>query len=73
MIAVLDAKFAQSIAAHANEKTVRNKEARQQRRVLLVESHWRLTFIAAFTAHAKTSLLYIFQRSMQANRNINLL
>ena len=28
--------------------------------------------MAVFTVHAKTSLLYTFQRSMEANRNINL-
>ena len=54
------------------KKSVRNEEARPQCRVLLVEAHWRLTFIAVLTVHAKTSLLYTFQRSMQANRNINL-
>ena len=52
--------------------TVRNEEARQECRGLLVKIHWRLTFVAVFTVHAKTSLLYTFQRSMQANRNINL-
>ena len=30
MIVVLDTKFARLIAAHANKKTVRNEEARQQ-------------------------------------------
>ena len=38
----------------------------------LVEPHKHLTSIAVLTVHAKTSLLYTFQRSMQANRNINL-
>ena len=33
---------------------------------LLVETHWRSTFITVLTVHAKTSLLYIFQQSMQA-------
>ena len=55
MIVVLYAKFAQLLAAHANE------EARKECRVLLVKKHWRLTFIAVFTVHAKTSLLYTFQ------------
>ena len=72
MIVVLNAKFARSLAAHANKKTVRNEEARQECHVLLVKKHWRLTFIAVSAVQAKTSLLYTFQRSMQANRNINL-
>ena len=37
---------------------------------LLVETHKHLTSIAVFTVHAKTSLLYTFQRFMQANRNL---
>ena len=49
------------------KKTVRNEEAQQECHVLLVETHWRLTFIAVFTVHAKKSLLYTFQRSMQAD------
>ena len=32
----------------------------------VVETHKHLTFIAVFTMHAKMSLLYTFQRSMQA-------
>ena len=60
------------LAAHANKNTVRSEEDRPQRRVLLAKTHSRLTFIAVFTVHAKTSLLSAFQRSMQANRNINL-
>ena len=68
----LNAKFALLLAAHANKNTVRTEEARPHCRVLLVETHRRLTFIAVFTVHAKTSLLYTFQRSMQANRSINL-
>ena len=47
-------------------------QCRQQCRVLLVETHRQLTFIAVFTVHAKTSLLYVFRRSIQANRNVNL-
>ena len=39
MIVVLNAKFARLLAAHTNKKTVRNEEARQQFRVLLVETH----------------------------------
>ena len=48
---------------------MRNEEARQKCRFLLVETHKRLTSIAVLTVHAETSLLYAFQRSMQANRN----
>ena len=67
MIVVLNAKFARLIAA-----TVRNEEAQQECRVLLVKTQRRSTCIAVLTVHAKTNLLYTFQRSMQANRNINL-
>ena len=49
-----------------------SEEARPQRRVLLVETHRRVTFITVFTVHEKTSLLSTFQRSMQANSNITL-
>ena len=54
------------------KNTVRPEEARPQRRVLLVKTHRRLTFIAVFTVHTKKSLLSTYQRSMQTNRNINL-
>ena len=48
------------------------KLSQQECHLLLVETHKHLTSIAVLTVHAKTSLLYTFQRSMQANRNINL-
>ena len=51
---------------------LRNEEDRQLCRVLLVETHRRSTFIAVLPVHAKTSLLDTSQRSIQANRNINL-
>ena len=38
-IVVLNAKFTRLLAAHANKKPVRNEEARQECRVLLVETH----------------------------------
>ena len=63
MIVILNAKFARLLMAHANKKDGGTEEARQES---------LLTFIAVFTVHAKTSQLYTFQRSMQANRNINL-
>ena len=69
MIVVINAKFARLLVAHANIRGGRNEEARQLCRVLLVETHCRSTFIAVLTVHAKTSLLYTFQQSMQANRN----
>ena len=72
MIVVLNAKFADYLRRTQTKKTVRNKKARQECRVLLVKTHWRLTFSAVLAVHAKTSQLYTFQRSMQANRNINL-
>ena len=64
IIAVLNARFTRLIAAHVNKKS------RQECRFFLVETHKHLTFIAVLTVQAKTSLLYTFQRSMQANRNI---
>ena len=39
MIVVLNAKFARLLAAHANKKTVRNEEARQECCVLLVKTY----------------------------------
>ena len=54
------------------KNTARSEEARPQRHLLLVETHRRLTFIAVLTVHTKTSLVFTFQRSMQANKNINL-
>ena len=39
MIVVLNAKFARLLVAHANKKTVRIEEARQECRVLLVKTH----------------------------------
>ena len=72
MITVSNDKFALLLAAHADKDTIGTEEARLQNHVLLAETHWRLTFIAVLTAHAKTSLLYIFQQSMQTNSNTNL-
>ena len=57
MIVVLNAKFVRLLAA---KKTVRNEEARQECRVLLVKTHCRLTFIAVLTLHAKTSQFLYF-------------
>ena len=51
---------------------MRAEEARLQNHGLLVETHRRSTFIAVLPVHAKTSLLDTSQRSIQANRNINL-
>ena len=39
MIVVLNAKFARILAPHTNKKMVKNEEARQECRVLLVKSH----------------------------------
>ena len=39
IIVVLNAKFDRLLAAHADKKTVRNEEARQECRVLLVKTH----------------------------------
>ena len=72
IIVVLNAKLTQSIAAHARKKYSEKQKVWRECRFLLVETHKRLTSITIFTVHAKTSLLYIFQRSMQSNKNINL-
>ena len=60
------------IAAHANKTHSEKQKVRRECRFLLVGTHKHLTSMAVFTVHAKTSLLYIFQRSMQTNKNINL-
>ena len=57
--------------ARKQKKTVKTKEARQECRVSLIKTHRRVTSISVLTVHAETSQLYTFQRSMQANRNIN--
>ena len=72
IIVVLNANLAQLLAAHVNKKLVKAKEARQECHFLLVGTHKRLTSIAVLTVHAKTSQLYTFQRSMNANRDIYL-
>ena len=72
MIVVLNAKLTSLIVAHTNKKSVRDEKARQECRVLLVKTHRRLTSISVLAVHTETSQLYTFQRSMQANRNINL-
>ena len=38
-IVVLNAKFARLLEAHKQKKTVRNEDARQECRVLLVKTH----------------------------------
>ena len=70
IIVVLNAKLTQIIAAHAIQNTVRNGKARQESRFLLVETHCHLTSIAVLTVHAETGLLYTFQLSIQASRNM---
>ena len=71
IIVVLDAKLTQLIVAHTNKKDSEKRKSSKRCRFLLVETHKHLTSIAVLTVHAKMSLLYAFQRSMQANRNIN--
>ena len=66
IIVLLNAKLPRLIVAYVNKK------ARRECIFLLVETHIHLTSIAVLTLQAKASLLYTFQRSMQANRNINL-
>ena len=72
MIVVLNATFGQLLAAHANKKDGEKRRSPTRVPCLLVKTHRRLISIAVLTVHAKMSLLYTFQRSMQANRNINL-
>ena len=72
IIVVPNAKFARLLAAHANKTDGEKRRSPQECRFLLVETHKHLTSIAVLTVHTETSLLYTFQRSMQANRNINL-
>ena len=71
MAIVLKAKFTRLLAAHANKQAVRNEKARQECHAVLIKT---LTFNFYRSLHyaRKTSLFYTFQRSMQANRNINL-
>ena len=67
IIAVLNAKLTRLIVAHANKKRRwETKKPDKSADFLLVETHKGLT------VHVETSLLYTFQRPIQANRNINL-
>ena len=71
IIVVLNAKLTRLIAARANTKHSEKQKVRRECRFLLVETHKHLTSIAVLTMHAKVHYIY-FQRSMQANRNIDL-
>ena len=71
IMVLLNAKLTRLVAAHANTKHSEKQKVRRECRFLLVGTHKHLTSMAIFTVHATTSLLY-FQRSMQANENINL-
>ena len=71
MAVVLNAKFAQLLAEHANKKRRWETKKLDKSAVFLLVKHADvLTFI--LTVHAKTSSLYTFQRSMQATKNMNL-
>ena len=72
MIVILNAKLARLVAAHANKKDCGYRKSPTRVPCLLVETHKHLTSMAVMNMHAKSSLLYTFKRSMQANRNINL-
>ena len=63
MLVVINAKFARLLAVPTNSKY---GEKRRSPAVLLVE-----TYRSLYCAR-KTSLLYIFQRPMQANKNLTL-
>ena len=68
---VLNAKLTRLLAAHANKKG--GEKRRNPTGVpCFASSNTQTTSIAVLTVHAKTSLIYTFQQSMQANRNINL-
>ena len=72
IIVVPSAKLTRLIAAHANKNYSEERKSPKRVPFLLGETHKHLTSIAVLNLHGKTSLLYIFQQSMQANRNINL-
>ena len=72
MRVILNARLTRLFAAHENKKVDKKQRSLTKVTFLLVETHKRLTSIAVMTAHAETSLAYTFQRSMQANKNINL-
>ena len=72
MMVVLNAKLTWLIAAQVIKKGSEKRRSPTRVPFLLVEKHKHLTSIAVLTVHAKKSLLYTFQRSMQANKNINL-
>ena len=72
IIVVLNAKMTKLIAAHANKKHGKKRRSSTRMPFLLVETHKHVTSIAVLTAHVKAILLNTFQRSMQANKNINL-
>ena len=58
--------------AHENKKDDEKRRSPARVSFFLVEAHKCLTSIAVLTEHGKTSLLYTFQQTMQANRDINL-
>ena len=64
IIVVLNVKFARLLAAHANKNNSEKRRSPTRVPVLLVETHWRLTFIAVLTVHAETSLLYILSSDL---------
>ena len=68
----LKAKLFRLIATHANEKDNAKRKSPKRVPFFASEIHKHSISIAALTVHAKMSLLYTFQRSMQADRNINL-
>ena len=73
ILVVLNAKLTQLIAAHTNKKdSEKQRSPSREPFFAIVEKHKHLTSIAVLTVHTNTSLVYTFQRSMQANRNINL-
>ena len=69
IIVVLNVKLTRLIAAHANKK---DGEKRKSSKSAVFCKHMKILLLSVLTPQAKTNLLYTFQRSMQANKNINL-
>ena len=58
MIAVFNDKFSLLRAPHANKNTIRTEEARLQNHILLIETHWCLTYPSLHCARKNESIIY---------------
>ena len=72
IIVILNAKLTQLIAAAQTNPAMRNGKIPKRVPFFTSQTHEHLTSIAVLNVHTKTGLLCTFQRSMRANRNINL-